>query len=141
MQVVRANSENLVINRLPDGSRIFTDAGNETVFALNATAGAAWDACGSATTLSGVAMEMQRSFDPQVSEDLAHEAILQLQEKNLVTTSETAPTTTRRRMIASLGAVALPLVVSLTLSDQRANTVLASSRPCTAASATACGLK
>lgn len=129
MQVERVDSKTLVMNRLPDGSRIFTDAENQTVFALNATAGAAWDACNRATTLTSVAQEMQRSFDPKVSEELAHEAILQLQEKNLVTMSETSPTTTRRRMMASLGAVALPLVVSLTLSEQRANTVLASSKP------------
>jgi len=139
MRIERVDSKTLVMNRLPDGSRVFADAGNETVFALNATAGAAWDACSSATTLSGVAKEMRRSFDPHVSEELAQEAIQQLQEKNLVTMSGSSPAFNRRRMIASLGAVALPLVVSLTLSEQRANTVLARSvKPCATAK---CGLQ
>jgi hypothetical protein len=134
MKLERVNSKTLVMNRLPDGSRIFTDTGNETVFALNATAGAAWDACEGATTVSGVAKEMRRTFDPSVSEELAHEAIVHLQEKNLVTISESSPIFNRRRMIAGLSAAALPLVVSLTLSEQRANTVMARSvAPCAAA--------
>ncbi len=134
MQVERVNSDVFNINRLPDGSRIFTDPKSGTVFALNAAAGAAWDACGCPTTLSGVAKEMRRTFDPQVTEELAHEAIAQLREKNLVTTSDVAPSTTRRRLIAGLSAAAIPLVVSLTIADQRAHSVLASSvKPCATA--------
>src|SRR5271170_3487647 len=89
MQVERTNSDALVVNKLPDGSTVIVDAKNETVFALNATAGAAWDACDSSTTLAGVTESMQRSFDPEISEELAEEAILQLHGKNLVKTSGT----------------------------------------------------
>jgi hypothetical protein len=137
MQVERVNSESLIVKRLPDGSRIFTDPTSETVFALNASAGAAWDACIRPTTVPGIAREMRRVFDPQVNEELAHEAVAQLREKNLVTTSEEIPSTTRRRLIAGLSAAAIPLVVSLTLADQRAHTVMAASstppKPCAAA--------
>lgn len=133
MMVERANSEGFIPNRLPDGSRILSDAKNETVFALNAAAGAAWDACGKATTLAGVADEMRRSFDPHVTDELAQEAVAQLREKKLVTTSEDVSSPTRRRLIAGLSAAAIPLVVSLTLADQRAHSVLASSaKPCAA---------
>ena len=120
MQIERTKSNDLVVNGLPDGSRMIVDSKSEQVFALNATAGAAWDACSNPTTLSKVADDIRRSFGPKVTNELAEQAILQLQEKNLVTVSGSSPKTTRRQALAVLGAVALPLVVSMTLADQRA---------------------
>jgi hypothetical protein len=120
MQVERTNSD-LLVDKLPDGSRVIVDSKNETVFALNATAGAAWDACSARTTLSKVAEDMRRSFDSSVTEELALEAILQLQDKNLVTTSGSSSNATRRHVFATAAAIALPLVVSLTMAEQRAH--------------------
>jgi hypothetical protein len=120
MQIERTKSNDLVVNGLPDGSRMIVDSKSEQVFALNATAGAAWDACSNPTTLSNVADHMRRSFGPEVTDELAEKAILQLQEKNLVTVSGSSPKTSRRQALGILGAVALPLVVSMTLADQRA---------------------
>ena len=60
MRVERTNSDELLVDKLPDGSKFIVDPKNETVFALNATAGAAWDACGAPTTLSG-------ALDPPLS--------------------------------------------------------------------------
>jgi hypothetical protein len=128
MQVERVNSNSFTVNQLPDGSRIIVDSPSETVFALNATAGAAWDACSGRTTLSEVTEEMKRSFDPQVTEELAHAAIDQLREKKLVTTSGFSSRTTRREMIAGLGAVAVPLVVALTVGEQRAHALTTGSK-------------
>jgi hypothetical protein len=127
MQFERVNSEGLVVDSMPDGSRIIRNSKNETVFALNATAGAAWDACSSATTISGVAQEMRRSFDPNVTDELAETCILVFQEKNLVTISGSAPKHTRRAILAGLSAVALPLVVSLTVGEQKAHAQKANS--------------
>src|SRR5277367_1304781 len=107
MQIERLQSDALVENRLPDGSRVIVDPTNETVFALNATAGAAWDACGSPTTLAKVTDSMQRAFDPRATEELAEEAILQLQDKELVKTSGSSSQSTRRKFLATLGAVAV----------------------------------
>jgi hypothetical protein len=121
MQVKRTNSDDLLVDELPDGSKVIVDHKNEMVFSLNATAGAAWDACSGPTTLSRVAEDMQRSLDPRVTEGLALEAILQLQAKKLVTTSESSPNATRRQVFATLGAIALPVVVSLTMAEQRAH--------------------
>ena len=70
MQVERTDSDALVVNKLPDGSTVIVDAKNETVFALNATAGAAWDACSDPTTLSGVTERMQRSLDQEITEEV-----------------------------------------------------------------------
>ena len=121
MQVERVNTKDLVVNSMPDGSRVIRNSNNETVFALNATAAAAWDACSSATTIAGVADEMRRSFDPNVTDELAEACILQFQKKNLVKLSGVAPKATRRQVLAGLSAVALPLVVSLTIGEQKAH--------------------
>jgi hypothetical protein len=121
VQVERVNTKDLVVNSMPDGSRVIRNSNNETVFALNATAAAAWDACSSATTIAGVADEMRRSFDPNVTDELAEACILQFQKKNLVKLSGVTPKATRRQVLAGLSAVALPLVVSLTIGEQKAH--------------------
>jgi hypothetical protein len=149
MQVERTNTNDLLVDKLPDGSKLIVDPKNETVFALNATAGAAWDACSGPTTLLKVAEDMQRSLDPSVTEELALQSILKLQEKKLVTTSG-APSgatsgATRRQVFATLSAIALPVVVSLTMAEQRAHAQSAGSGgggnppPATTASATTPG--
>ena len=127
MQVERTNSDALVVNQLPDGSRVIIDPTSQTVHALNATAGAAWDACSGPTTLAGVTERMQRSFGSGITSELAEEAILQLQDKKLVNTSGTSSQASRRRFLATLGVVAVPLVASLTIADQRAHALLATS--------------
>ena len=126
MQIERLQSDAFVENRLPDGSRVIVDPTNETVFALNATAGAAWDACSTPTTLSGVADDMRRSLDPAITDEIAEEALLQLQDKKLVNASGSS-SATRRQFLASMSAVALPLVVALTISDQKAHAMVARS--------------
>jgi hypothetical protein len=128
MQVERITSTDLLVNKLPDGSKVIVDPAKETVFALNATAGAAWDACGSPTTLSKVAQDMQRSLNAGITEDVALEAILQLRDKNLVTTSELLPNAARRKVFKVLGAIAVPVVISMAMSEQRAFSLQAGSQ-------------
>jgi hypothetical protein len=127
MHIERTGSD-LVVSPLPDGSKLIVDAVNERVVALNATAGAAWDACSEPTTLARVTESMRCSLDAGTTEDLAEEAILQLQDEKLVKTSGASSQATRRKFIATLGAAAVPLVVSLTMANQRAHAVYASSR-------------
>lgn len=130
MQIERIHSDSMVVNKLPDGSRVIVDSGNETVYALNATAGAAWDACNEPTTLPKVAQHMQQSMHVTVTEDLAEMAIRQLRERKLVAAPGAPLLATRREVIGSLSAsVVLPLVVALTMSDQRAYAKTAGSTP------------
>jgi hypothetical protein len=129
MQIERTDSKNLVVNGLPDGSRVIVDSENEKVYALNATAGAAWDACTRQTTLSKVAEDMRRTCDPSITDELAQQSIQELQEKQLVKTSGLFPKASRRAVLAGLGAVALPLVVSMTMGQQRAMAAEANSQP------------
>jgi hypothetical protein len=129
MQIECKNLDSLVVNKLPDGSRVIVDSGSETVYALNATAGAAWDACSEPTTLPKVAASMQRTLDVDVTEEMADMAIRQLAEKKLVAMPG-APLQTRRQVFGTLSAaVALPLVVALSMSDQRAYARAAVSPP------------
>jgi hypothetical protein len=127
MNVVRVNSDNLAINTMPDGSQIVRNSDNNTVLALNPTAAAAWDACATANTVSGVAETMRHSLDPSVTDELAEASIAELQEKKLVSISGSEFKATRRQLLAGLGAVALPLVVSLTVGEQKAHAQHASS--------------
>lgn len=120
MFVERSDATNLVVNAMPDGSRIIRDPQNEIVFALNPTAAAAWDACSSATTIESVAKQMRDSFNPEVTDALAEASLLELQDKKLVTISGSRFHATRREILAGIGAVALPLVVSLTMGEQKA---------------------
>ena len=131
MQVERTNSDALEVNKLPDGSTVIVDSKNETVFALNAVAGAAWDACSDPTTLAMVTENMQRTF-PAVDKDLAQEAILRLHDKNLVKMSDSSSLASRRKFIATVSSIALPLVVSLSVSDQRAYAAnaISAKKPC-----------
>ncbi len=118
MKIERTDLHALVVNKLPDGSRLILDPESERVFSLNSTAGAVWDACSTPTTLARLTESMQHSFNPAITKELAEEAVLQLQEQKLVKTSGSQPN--RRQFFATLGLVALPLVVSLTMADQRA---------------------
>ena len=127
MQIQRGPQDTLIENHLPDGSRILVDHKNETVYALNATAGAAWDACGVPTNLSNVTDEMRYVLGNAITEELAEEAVLRLQERKLVTASAEGQRKTRREVLTTFGKVALPLVVAMTLTEQRAHAVVARS--------------
>ena len=127
VEIQREQFNSLVENQLPDGSRFLVDQENETVYALNATAGAAWDACKEPTSLNNVTAEMQRSIGSDATEELAQEAILQLQEKNLITASGGERRPTRREVLAKFGKAALPIVVAMTLAEQTERAAYASS--------------
>jgi Coenzyme PQQ synthesis protein D (PqqD) len=121
MQVVRTNSDALVENKLPDGSRVLLDPQGQRVFALNAAAGAAWDACEVPASLSAITEKMQHSLETPVAEEVAEEAILRLQEQQLVQVSGAVQAaSSRRQFISRLGMAAVPLVVAMTMTEQRA---------------------
>jgi len=121
MNVERVNSGNLAINSMPDGSQIIRNSEDNTVLALNPTAAAAWNACSSASAIADIAETMRRSFDSSVTDELAEASLLELQDKKLVAITGSSFKATRRQILAGLGAVALPLVVSLTVGEQKAH--------------------
>lgn len=127
MQVERTKSYSFVVNPLPDGSKVIIDSENNRVLALNATAGVAWDACSEPTTLSEMTEHMQSFLGSEITEEIAQESVLRLQEQSLVNTS--GPRPSRRQFLTTLGAVALPVVVSLTTAQQQAFANTARSAP------------
>lgn len=128
MQIERTNPVDLLENVLPDGSRVLVDVPNERVIALNVAAGAAWDACKDPTTVAGVAEAMRRSLGNEVSDELAEEAVAQLQEQKLVkSAAPLASDFSRRAFIAKAGLAAVPLVVGMTMTEQRAYAKLSDS--------------
>jgi hypothetical protein len=70
---------------------------------------------------------MQHSIGPAATEELAQEAILQLQTRNLVTASGGERRPTRREVLAKFGKVALPIVVAMTLTEQTEQAAYANS--------------
>lgn len=113
MRVERVENSALQESKLADGSRIVVDSHNQNIVAMNAAAGAAWDACSEPTTLTEIAAEMHRSgVDPENAED----AVFQLREKNLVATSE-FPQPSRRAFIAGMAAV--PVVAAMSMAEQK----------------------
>ena len=120
MMIERNDSSNLSIKQMPDGSKIIVNSENETVLALNTTAAAAWEACDGPTSLAEVTERMRGALGSELSEEIAEQSILKLQEQNLVTTSGAYNQTSRRAVLAALGTVALPLVVSMTVAQQKA---------------------
>ncbi len=126
MRITRTSSVDLTENKLPDGSRILVDSRSDRVIALNAIAGAAWDACSLPTDLSGVTERMRDSLGLEVPEEIVEEAIAQLQEKKLIKSA--TELTSRRAFIPRLGAVALPVVAAMTMTEQRAYAKMADSR-------------
>lgn len=113
MRVERAASSFLQETKLPDGSRVVIDSRNDAVIAMNACAGLAWEACNRPTTLSAIAAEVEKAgMSPEAAED----AVFQLHEKKLITTSE-VPQPSRRTFIAGMAAV--PLVAAMSLAEQK----------------------
>ena len=113
MLVERAESSFLQETKLPDGSRVVVDTRNDAVIAMNASAGLAWEACNQPTTLSAIAADVEKAgMTPEAAED----AVFQLREKKLVTTSE-IPQPSRRTFIAGMAAV--PVVAAMSLAEQK----------------------
>ena len=104
MKIERLHSDALVVNPLPDGSKILVDRVKQTVFALNPMAAAVWDACSAPTSLADVAANLH------VSEEVAEDAVLELRARNLVTIAGQPCRQT---------AAAMPLVVALTMTEQQ----------------------
>jgi hypothetical protein len=129
-RIVRSESPELVVQTLPDGSTAIFDAATKNVYSLNPSAAAAWEGCGSATTLSELASAMSRRLSAPVTEELAHEAVSELSAAGLVTVSHAERFgTSRRDLIKQVAGVAIPVVLVLTGAQQRAHAQTAGSTP------------
>ncbi len=117
--------ESLTVERLEDGSVAILDARSKSVHSLNASAAAVWDACQNSTL-----EEIEASLAARLgatSREIVRQALEQLRKANLIESS--APVAAeaidlgRRSMLkraGAAGAIAIPVVLTLTASEQKA---------------------
>ena len=130
IEVLRSKSSELIVQTLPDGSTAIFQVPTKNVYSLNPSAAAAWEACAAATTLPQIATVMSRRLNAPVTEDLAHEAISELAAAGLVTvTPGESLGTSRRDLLKQVAGVAIPVVLVLTGTEQRAHAQGAASVP------------
>jgi hypothetical protein len=123
--VVWQINENRLIEKLPDGSTAVFDTLTKTVHSINETAAAAFESCRDRRTVAQVATAMQEILKAPVTEEMALEAIAELQQAGLVACSEPLPIkqgqASRRSLLKAVGTVAAtaaPLVLSLSMAEQ-----------------------
>ncbi len=117
--------EPLTIERLEDGSVVILDARSKSVHSLNPSAAAVWDACRKSTQEEIEANVAERLG--ATSSEIVREALAQLQKANLIESSDPVSAEAidlgRRSMLkraGAAGAIAIPVVLTLTASEQKA---------------------
>ncbi len=123
----RTDSTSLIVEKLSDGTTAILDKDTKSVYSLNASAAAAFEACSNRASVAQVAEAMQRILGTPVTQEIALAAIAQLEEHRLVTSTvpeDVAAIASRRSLLKKIGAVggaAVPVVLAMTAAEQRAS--------------------
>jgi len=128
----------LAVEQLPDGSTAIFDERSKSVHSLNPSATVVWRACASGATLPQIMAALADRFSGPVDAEIANHAIAQLQQSKLIEskTPEIVPVAGavmemgRRsilKRVGSLGAIAVPVVLTLTAAEQRGYAINTSS--------------
>jgi hypothetical protein len=128
LQVV---SGQLTIEKLPDGSTAILDQRTKNVHSLNVSATVAWEACKGGATLAEVRRALELRAGAPVNDAIAEGALAQLHHVNLIESD--APVAelrnaARRTALLRAAAVAVPVVLTLGLAEQREFALYAASR-------------
>jgi hypothetical protein len=117
-------SGQLTIEKLPDGSTAILDQRTRNVHSLNVSATVAWEACKDGATLAEVRQALELRAGVPVDETFAQSALAQLHQVNLIESNAPVPeqvrSAARRTALLRAAAVALPVVLTLAASEQRA---------------------
>jgi hypothetical protein len=115
----------LWVEKLPDGSMAILDEHSRDMHSLNPSAAAVWEACGNGATLAQVTSAVEQKFGG-IGDEAVTDGLGQLQRAKLVEAAGAASATMtdpgRRSMLkrlATAGAVAIPVVLTLTASGVR----------------------
>ncbi len=117
----------LIIEKLSDGTTAILDKDTKSVYSLNASAAAAFEACGNKASAAQIAQRMQATLGTPVTQEIALAAIAQLEEQGLVSSTlpeDVAAIASRRSLLKKIGAVggaAVPVVLAMTAAEQRAS--------------------
>jgi hypothetical protein len=131
IRYTQVKSTDLTVERLPDGSTAVLDQRSKDVHSLNSSATIAWEACEKGATLAQVRTALENYAGAPVDEEVALSALSQLRKVSLIQPDAPVPVRmmnqARRSTLLRLG-LAVPVVVTLALSEQRAYAFYASSR-------------
>jgi len=116
MKIERIQSDTFAVAKFADKSIAIFNGETQTVYSLNASAAAAWDACSRPATISDVVQSMRESLGPDIDENDAVDALEQLQEKGLLKTA--LPARASRRSVMRVAAMIAPVVLALTSAEQ-----------------------
>lgn len=119
-KIERINSEAFVVAKLPDGSMALFHRETNTVYSLNTTATAAWEACSAPVEISGVVEAMRASLGAGVTEDIALESLVQLQRQGLLEINGMPSRSSRRTALATAAGILAPVVLAMTGAEQKA---------------------
>jgi hypothetical protein len=130
----RRIDDRFVSEKLPDGSLAIFDARAEAVHSLNESATLVLEACEEPATVADVVAVLQRSTGREVPVETALEFLHRLEAADLVIRERAS--LSRRSMlrtvtVGSAAALALPTLLTLTASEQRAHAQAVGSPPTT----------
>jgi hypothetical protein len=123
LRVEQADPGTLLIERLPDGSTAIFDRRTRTMHSLNASAAAAFEACRDHHTVDALAQAMGERLHAEVTPGVALAAIGELEKAGLAVCSgqeAAGGRATRRGLLSTAAAVALPAILTLTAGEQKA---------------------
>ncbi len=123
----QAGVESLTIERLSDGSTAIVDNRVKSVHSLNPSATLVWEACARGATVEQIREAIEAQSGSPVDAEVIHQALAQLQRANLIESaspvSAEAIDLSRRSLLkraGTAGAFAIPVVLTLTATEQRA---------------------
>jgi hypothetical protein len=126
--------EALSAEKLADGSTAIFDQRSKSVHSLNPSSTAVWEACAQGATVADIKKALEAKFGSPVDMDVIRLAIQQLQQVNLIESASPLPMEIadlgRRSMlkrVGAAGAAAIPVVLTLTATEQRASAFQSSS--------------
>jgi hypothetical protein len=119
--------ESLSIERLSDGSTAIVDNRVKSVHSLNPSATLVWEACANGATAAQIGKAIEAKSGSPVDAEVVQLALAQLQRANLIESeapiSAEAIDLGRRSLLkraGAAGAIAIPVVLTLTAAEQRA---------------------
>ena len=136
MKIERISSDVLIVEKLQDGSTAIFHRETNTVYSLNETASAAWEACSSPATIGEICESMRVSLDAPVTEDTVLVTLDQLQRQGLLLKTAALPARASRRHVLAAAGIIAPAVLALTSAEQLAFAQDASSATTTPAAST-----
>jgi len=124
IRYTQVTSADLTVEKLPDGSTAVLDQRSKDVHSLNPSATIIWEACKQGATLTQVRKALEAQTGTPVDEEIALSALSQLSKVNLILSDAPVPdamlAAARRTTLLRLGMVAVPVVLTLALSQQKA---------------------